>query len=116
MSTTQLKLEQNANHRATPRREGELWPGARAPIDHQAVERAARGLRVALGEDPDDEGLRDTRRKGVGVVIEAEYQCMFLRGVRTLGARTATSALHGLVRYDPRTREESLSLTGGRVR
>lgn len=52
--------------------------------------------------------------KGVGVVLEAEHLCMSLRGVQKSGARTVTSALHGLVRDDPRTREEFLSLTGGR--
>ena len=52
--------------------------------------------------------------KGVGVVMEAEHLCMSLRGVQKAGARTVTSALHGLVRDDPRTREEFLSLTGGR--
>jgi GTP cyclohydrolase I len=51
--------------------------------------------------------------KGVGVVIEAEHMCMSLRGVQKPGARTITSALHGLVRDDPRTRQEFLSLTGG---
>jgi len=54
--------------------------------------------------------------KGVGVVLEAEHLCMSLRGVQKPGARTVTSALHGLVRDDPRTREEFLSLTGGRAR
>src|SRR5436190_14842549 len=53
--------------------------------------------------------------KGVGVVIEAEHLCMSLRGVQKPGARTVTSALHGLVRDDARTREEFLSLTGGRA-
>jgi len=53
--------------------------------------------------------------KGVGVVLEAEHLCMSLRGVQKPGARTVTSALHGLVRDDPRTREEFLSLTGGRT-
>jgi GTP cyclohydrolase I len=53
--------------------------------------------------------------KGVGVVLEAEHLCMSLRGVQKAGARTVTSALHGLVRDDPRTREEFLSLTGGRT-
>lgn len=54
--------------------------------------------------------------KGVGVVLEAEHSCMALRGVQKPGSRTVTSALHGLVRDDPRTRAEFLSLTGGRVR
>jgi GTP cyclohydrolase IA len=53
--------------------------------------------------------------KGVGVVLEAEHLCMSLRGVQKAGAKTVTSALHGLVRDDPRTREEFLSLTGGRT-
>jgi GTP cyclohydrolase I len=54
--------------------------------------------------------------KGVGVVLEAEHLCMSLRGVQTAGALTVTSALHGLVRDDPRTREEFLSLAAGRSR
>jgi GTP cyclohydrolase I len=54
--------------------------------------------------------------KGVGVVLEAEHLCMSLRGVQKPGAETVTSALHGLVRDDPRTREEFLSLTGRRSR
>jgi GTP cyclohydrolase I len=49
--------------------------------------------------------------KGVGVVLEAEHLCMSLRGVQKFGAKTVTSALHGLVRDDPRTRQEFLALT-----
>ena len=48
--------------------------------------------------------------KGVGVVLEAEHSCMSLRGVQKFGAKTVTSALHGLVRDDPRTRQEFLAL------
>ena len=51
---------------------------------------------------------------GVGVVLEAEHLCMSLRGVQKPGARTVTSALHGAVRDDPRTRQEFLALTGHR--
>jgi len=54
--------------------------------------------------------------KGVGVVVEAEHLCMSLRGVQKPGAKTVTSTLYGLVRDDPRTRGEFLSLTGGRTR
>jgi len=50
--------------------------------------------------------------RGVGVVVEAEHLCMSLRGVRAAGARTVTSALDGLLREDPRTRQEFLTLTG----
>jgi GTP cyclohydrolase I len=56
--------------------------------------------------------LRDELRpKGVGVVLEAEHMCMSMRGVQKHGATTVTSALHGLVRNDARTRQEFLALT-----
>jgi GTP cyclohydrolase I len=48
--------------------------------------------------------------KGIGVVLEAEHLCMALRGVHKPGSRTVTSALQGLVRDDPRTRQEFLGL------
>lgn len=54
---------------------------------------------------------RELDPKGVGVVIEAEHMCMSLRGVQKPGTTTITSALRGLVRDDPRTRNEFLSLT-----
>ncbi|SHN66597.1 GTP cyclohydrolase I [Geodermatophilus obscurus] len=50
--------------------------------------------------------------RGVGVVIEAEHLCMSLRGVRATGARTVTSALHGVLRSDARSRAEFFALTG----
>ena len=51
------------------------------------------------------------RPKGVGVVIEAEHSCMTLRGVDAPGSSLTTSALFGVIRDDPRTREEFLRLT-----
>jgi len=51
--------------------------------------------------------------RGVGVVIEAEHLCMTVRGVQAPGARTITSAVRGLVRSDPRTRGEFLTLVRG---
>ena len=55
--------------------------------------------------------LRDALQpRGVGVVIEAEHTCMSLRGARTPGARTTTSALFGRLRDDPRSRAEFLAL------
>jgi GTP cyclohydrolase I len=53
--------------------------------------------------------------KGVGVVLEAEHLCMSLRGVQADGARTITSALHGLLREDARSRAEFFALTGVRA-
>jgi GTP cyclohydrolase IA len=50
--------------------------------------------------------------KGVGVVIEAEHQCMSLRGVRAAGSTTVTSALHGLLRDSAASRQEFFALTG----
>jgi GTP cyclohydrolase I len=49
--------------------------------------------------------------RGVGVVIEAEHLCLARRGVRARGARTTTSALHGLLREDARSRQEFFALT-----
>jgi GTP cyclohydrolase IA len=54
---------------------------------------------------------RELEPKGVGVVLEAEHLCMSLRGVQKLGAKTVTSALHGSLRNDARTRQEFLALT-----
>jgi GTP cyclohydrolase I len=51
--------------------------------------------------------------QGVGVLIEAEHSCMTLRGVNTPGSKLTTSALLGVVRDDPRTREEFLQLVKG---
>jgi GTP cyclohydrolase IA len=49
--------------------------------------------------------------RGVGVVVEAEHLCMTMRGVRAAGASTVTSALHGLLRDDARSRAEFFALT-----
>lgn len=48
--------------------------------------------------------------RGVGVVIEADHSCMSLRGVRANGVLTLTSALHGALRDDARSRQEFLAL------
>jgi GTP cyclohydrolase IA len=52
------------------------------------------------------------RPKGVGVVVEASHSCMTLRGVNTPGAALVTSSLRGVIRDDPRTRQEFLRLVG----
>ncbi len=51
--------------------------------------------------------------KGVGVVIEAEHMCMSMRGVEAAGSRTVTSAVHGLMRENARSRQEFFALTRG---
>jgi GTP cyclohydrolase I len=50
---------------------------------------------------------------GVGVMIESEHSCMTMRGVNTPGSNLVTSRLMGVVRDDPRTREEFLRLARG---
>ncbi len=51
--------------------------------------------------------------QGVGVVIEAFHLCMMMRGVEKQNSKTITSAVRGLFRSDPRTREEFLTLAHG---
>lgn len=48
--------------------------------------------------------------QGVGVLIEAVHLCMMMRGVEKQNSKTITSAVRGLFRRDPRTREEFLRL------
>jgi len=79
----------------------------------RVVERFARDLQVQerLTVQIADWLEEQLAPKGVGVVLEAEHLCMSLRGVQKFGAKTATSALHGQLRDDPRTRQEFLALT-----
>lgn len=47
---------------------------------------------------------------GVAVVLEASHSCMTIRGIKKPGSTMVTSALRGLFRKDPRSRNEILSL------
>ena len=47
---------------------------------------------------------------GALVLIEAEHLCMTMRGVRSPGSKTVTSAVRGLIQSNPATRAEVLSL------
>ena len=82
----------------------------------RVVERFARGLQVQerLTKQVADCLDEHLSPKGVGVVIEAEHQCMSLRGVRAHNSRTITSALHGHLRVDAAARQEFFALTRSR--
>jgi GTP cyclohydrolase I len=81
----------------------------------RVVEYYARALQVQerLTTQVADWLERELQPRGVGVVLEAEHMCMTLRGVQKPGTKTVTSALRGIVRDDPRTRQEFLTLTHG---
>lgn len=72
---------------------------ARRPqVQERLTQQVARWLQDALAP------------RGVGVVIEADHQCMSLRGVRAPEASTVTSALMGCLRDDARSRAEFLAV------
>jgi GTP cyclohydrolase I len=48
--------------------------------------------------------------QGVTVVLEASHSCMTIRGIKKPGSVMVTSALRGIFRRDPRSRNEVLSL------
>ena len=50
--------------------------------------------------------------QGVGVIIEARHLCMVMRGVEKQHSQAVTSAMLGVFRDCPQTREEFLSLVG----
>jgi GTP cyclohydrolase I len=79
------------------------------------VEYFARGFQVQerLTQQIADWLAERLQPRGVGVVLEAEHLCMTLRGAQKPGTRMVTSALHGRIRHDARTREEFLALAGG---
>ncbi len=55
-----------------------------------------------------DEIERTLEPRGVLVVIEAEHLCMSMRGINKPGASTVTSAVRGLFRQNPATRQEAM--------
>ena len=61
-----------------------------------------------------DELERSLKPRGVFVVVEAEHLCMSMRGVRTPGTTTTTSAMRGQFRDSVATRNEAMQLIRGR--
>lgn len=51
---------------------------------------------------------------GVAVVLEAAHSCMTIRGIKKPGSVMVTSAVRGLFRKDPRSRNEIMSLIHNR--
>lgn len=59
--------------------------------------------------------INDTlNARGVLVVIEAEHMCMTIRGIKTPGSQTITSAVRGIFQTNPATRAEAFSLISRR--
>jgi GTP cyclohydrolase I len=48
--------------------------------------------------------------QGVAVVLEASHSCMTIRGIKKPGSTMVTSALRGIFKRDPKSRNEVLSL------
>ncbi|MEO5981291.1 MAG: GTP cyclohydrolase I FolE [Pedococcus sp.] len=79
----------------------------------RVVELFARDLQVQerLTQQVADWLQEHLEPQGVGVIVEAEHLCMSMRGVQASGTTTLTSALHGRLREDPRSRQEFFDLT-----
>jgi GTP cyclohydrolase I len=54
--------------------------------------------------------MENLQTQGVAVILEASHSCMTIRGIKKPGSVMVTSALRGLFRRDPRSRNEVLSL------
>jgi GTP cyclohydrolase IA len=63
-----------------------------------------------MTEDLADLIMRELKPRGVGVIVEAAHSCMTIRGVKKPGAMTITSAMRGLFKTNPMTRNELMSL------
>jgi len=54
--------------------------------------------------------MNSIKPMGVAVVLEAAHSCMTIRGIKKPGSVMVTSAVRGLFRKDPRSRNEIMSL------
>ncbi len=67
-------------------------------------------LQERITSEVADAIMRALDPSGALVLIEAEHLCMSMRGVRTPGAKTVTSAVRGIIKTHPATRAEVFSL------
>ncbi|CAF1494686.1 unnamed protein product [Adineta ricciae] len=68
----------------------------------QVQERLTRQIAEAIAEA--------IKPRGVAVIVECLHMCMIMRGAQKVNSRTTTSAMLGVFREDPKSREEFLSL------
>jgi len=54
--------------------------------------------------------MNNLKPKGAAVVLEASHSCMTIRGIKKPGSLMVTSALRGIFKKDPRSRNEIISL------
>ena len=66
-----------------------------------------------MTEDLAELVMRELKPRGVGVIVEAAHSCMTIRGVKKPGAMTITSAMRGLFKTNPMTRNELMALVFG---
>ena len=54
--------------------------------------------------------MNNLKTQGVAVVLEASHSCMTIRGIKKPGSTMVTSAVRGIFKRDPKTRNEVISL------
>lgn len=54
--------------------------------------------------------MYNLKPRGVAVVLEASHSCMTIRGIKKPGSAMVTSALRGIFKKDPKSRNEVMSL------
>ncbi len=54
--------------------------------------------------------MNSLKPQGVAVVLEASHSCMTIRGIKKPGSVMVTSALRGIFKKDPKSRNEVMSL------
>ena len=54
--------------------------------------------------------MNNLKTQGVAIVLEASHSCMTIRGIKKPGSVMVTSAVRGIFKRDPKTRNEVMSL------